>query len=134
MVFLRGFIVWLVIMLAEVMHGMVRVTFLQPLVGDFPARQIAVFTGSVIILAITTTFIRWLGAVSVIQLLGVGLLWLFLTLGFEIILGRFVMGYGWERITSDYNLLKGGLLPIGLLILTLSPLVAAKIRGVIDQS
>lgn len=28
------------------------------------------------------------------------------------------LGYSWKRILSDYNLLKGGLLPLGLVILT----------------
>jgi hypothetical protein len=37
----------------------------------------------------------------------------------------------WSRIASDYNLLRGGLLPIGLLVLTAAPLIAAKIRHVL---
>ena len=39
------------------------------------------------------------------------------------------MQVSWQRIASDYNLLQGGLMPIGLLFLALSPLIAAKIRG-----
>lgn len=116
-------------MFAEVLHGTARVFLLEPLVGDFRARQIALFTGLAIILAIVIAFIRWIHATNTAQLLGVGLLWLGLTIGFEILLGRLVMGLSWERIGSDYNLLQGGLMPIGLLFLTLSPLIAAKIRG-----
>ncbi|MGL4881608.1 MAG: hypothetical protein ACRC8K_11140, partial [Waterburya sp.] len=62
------------------------------------------------------------------------LLWLGLTVGFEIMLGRFVMGLSWERIASDYNLLQGGLMPLGLLVLTLSPLIATKVRGSLIES
>jgi len=51
--------------------------------------------------------------------LGVGLLWLVLTLGFESVLGRLVLGYSWARIAAEYNLLKGGLMPTGLFVLTL---------------
>jgi len=36
----------------------------------------------------------------------------------------------WSRIASDYDVLRGGLLPIGLLVLTAAPLIAAKLRGV----
>jgi hypothetical protein len=32
------------------------------------------------------------------------------------------------RIGSDYNPIEGGLLPIGLAVLTLSPLLAARLR------
>lgn len=132
-ILLRGLVVWFVIIGAEVLHGTVRTIWLEPLVGDFRARQISVFTGSAMILAIALLFIRWLRAAHVAQLLKVGLLWLSLTVGFEICLGRLVMQLSWERILSDYNLLRGGLMPIGLLILTLSPLIAAKMRGTLDK-
>jgi hypothetical protein len=47
-----------------------------------------------------------------------------MTVLFEISLGRIVFGYSWERIASDYRLLEGGFLPIGLLFLLLSPTFA----------
>jgi hypothetical protein len=68
-------------------------------------------------------------ASSLFELLGVGSIWVILMLGFEIGMGRLVMGYSWERIVSDYNLAEGGLLLIGMLILGLSPLIAAKLRA-----
>jgi hypothetical protein len=49
---------------------------------------------------------------------------------FEIGLGRFVIGASWERNGADFNIFGGGLLPIGLSILFLSPLIAAKIRKI----
>lgn len=116
-------------MFAEVVHGVARVILLEPRLGDFKARQIAVFTGSAMILVISFTTIRWLRAESRLQLIGVGFLWLFLTLGFELLLGRLVMGLSWERIASDYKLFEGGLMPIGLLVLTAAPLIAAQLLG-----
>jgi hypothetical protein len=127
----RGLAVWAIILLAEVAHGSGRGVWLEPLLGDFRARQIAVITGSTIIIAIAIVFVRWLGARSVYQLMGVGLLWLVLMLGFEIGFGRFVMGYSWERIGSDYNIFDGGLLPIGMVVLAAAPLIAAKLRRLI---
>jgi hypothetical protein len=53
--------------------------------------------------------------------------WVVLTVGFEITLGR-ALGYSWERIASDYNITEGGLLPLGLVIMTLAPLIAARLR------
>jgi hypothetical protein len=108
-----------------------RTLLLQPLVGDFRARQIAVFTGILIIFTTTFLFIRWINAKNVWQLLGVGLLWLILTVSFEIILGRFAAGFDWERILSDYDLSNGGLLSIGLILMFFSPLIVAKIRKII---
>lgn len=131
MVFLKGLAVWFVIIFAETLHGIARTILLEPYVGDFRARQIAVFTGSAIIFFVTCLFIRWLEARNLASLLAIGFCWLGLTLAFEILLGRVVFSLSWERIASDYNLFKGGLLPIGLLILTLSPVLAAKLRKVI---
>ncbi len=131
MVYLRGIAVWLVILLAESLHGTARRLWLEPRLGDFPARQVSVFTGSLIIFTITFLFIRWIRASRIGQLIGLGLMWLVLTVGFEMALGRLVLGLSWERILSDYNVRQGGLMIFGLLILTLSPLLAARARKVI---
>lgn len=127
--FLRGFVVWLVFIVAESLNGTIRNFLLVPFFGNLLAHQISFCTGSVLVLLIAIAFVRWLHASSVSQLLGVGVLWLLLTVAFELALGRFILGYSWERIAADYNLLQGGLMPIGLVLLTLAPVVAAKIRG-----
>ncbi len=90
-------------------------------------------TGAILVLAIATIFVRWLDATRTSQLLNIGVVWLLLTLTFEICLGRFILGYSWERIAADYNLLQGGLMPIGLVLLMLAPLIAARIRGVLTE-
>jgi len=58
-------------------------------------------------------------------------IWMVLTVAFEICFGRIVMNSGWDRILSDFNILNGGFLSLGMLFLMLSPLIAAKIRGII---
>src|SRR5215204_5905708 len=129
MYLLRAFAVWLVIMAVESAHGTLRELFLAPLVGNFRARQVAVFTGSFLILGVACLCVRWIRAGSTGRLLAVGLLWLFMTLLFEFGLGLFVLGYSWERVASDYDLSRGGLMPFGLAVLTLAPLMAARLRG-----
>ncbi|RUT05049.1 hypothetical protein DSM106972_038700 [Dulcicalothrix desertica PCC 7102] len=129
MIYLKALIIWFFIILAETLHGAARTLFLAPLVGDFTARQVSVFTGAVIILFIAALFVRWLHAANIYQLLGVGLLWLSLTVTFEIVLGRLVFKYSWQRILSDYDVLHGGFLPIGLLVLVLAPLITVKVSS-----
>ena len=125
---LRGVVVWCGIIIVEVFHGIARTVFLAPLVGDFRARQIAVFTGSILILIVAASFIRWIRPTSVREAVAVGVVWLALTLAFEIAFGRYVVHAPWSRIASDYDLLRGGLLPIGLVVLTMAPLIAARAR------
>lgn len=100
--------------------------WLVPSVGDARAHQISFVTGSILVFAIATLFIHWLHASRISHLIQLGLLWLFLTVVFEVVLGRFVLNYSWEQIAADYNVLQGGLMPFGLILLVLSPLVAAK--------
>lgn len=125
----KAFLIWCLIILAETFHGIARTLFLQPLVGDFRARQIAVLTGSAIILTMGLACSRWLGEHKPRRLLATGLFWVALTLVFEIGLGRWALGYSWARLAADYNLLEGGLLGLGMILLALTPLLAAKIRG-----
>jgi len=130
MIVRRALLVWLLIMAAEFVHGIARIVLLQPRLGDLQARQVAVFTGSAIIFAVALACVRWIGAATTRELPGVGMLWVVLTVAFELLFGRLVRGYSWRRIGSDYSLIEGGLLPIGLAVLMLSPLLATRLRGI----
>jgi hypothetical protein len=125
---IRSLAIWLVLICAEILHGILRAIVLVPIVGEFRSNQIGVFTGSAIILAIAYFTIRWIGAQLPKELLLVGLIWLVLTVAFEVLFGRFVVGLTWERIASDYDVMNGGLMPLGLLMLFFSPMIAAKLR------
>ena len=131
MVAKRAIVVWLILIFAETLHGAARSILLEPYVGDLRARQIGVFSGSIIFFCIALASARWVGAMRTSQLIGVGVVWLLLTVAFEVSFGRFVLGYSWQRVASDYNIPEGGLLPLGLAALTASPYVAGKVRGII---
>ena len=124
----RALMAWLVLIVAESVHGSVRELWLKPYVGDLWARQIGVFTGMLIILGAAYGCIRWIRAETPRALWLVGLLWVALTLSFEFGLGLLVLGYSWERMLEDYDVTRGGLLALGMVVLLLSPLIAAKVR------
>ena len=128
-VLLRGIAIWLLMMAVETVHGIIRTACISPIIGDLRARQISVLVGSLLILALSFVFVGWIKAYALHQLVLVGIVWLALTVGFEIVMGRFVMAVSWERIASDYNIEKGGLMIFGLLIMLLAPLLTAKLRG-----
>jgi hypothetical protein len=125
----RALLVWLVIIVAESVNGTLRTLYLAPVIGDFPARRVGVFIAIAIIFGITLAFTRWMGARTRTQLLGIGLLWVVLTVTFEFALGRGVLHYDWSRILSDYDLSRGGLMVFGLLAMVFTPLLAARVRG-----
>ena len=117
----RAFLIWLLVAAAETVHGILRVRFLNRRVGDHRARQIAVFSGSTIVLMIAWLSVPWIGAVNTPELLTVGALWLVLMLGFDVAVGRRVMRFSWNRIAADFDPRRGNLLGFGMLILFAAP-------------
>ena len=129
MYIVRALTVWLLIVFAESVHGTVRQLFLAPLVGDFAARRIAFFIGTLLIFLITYFFIHWINAPNVKSLFAVGLMWMILMTLFEFGLGLFVMNYSWARMLEDYDVSRGGLMGLGLLFMIFAPWLAAKLRS-----
>jgi hypothetical protein len=72
--------------------------------------------------------IGWIAARTKVQLLGVGLLWVVLTVLFEVVLGRLVLGLPWDRIAEDYDPARGGFLGLCLPFMAVSPHLAARVR------
>ncbi len=127
-VFFRCLAIWLLMVVLETIHGIVRQRFLAPTWGDLPARQIGVVIGSSFILLIAFFSYEWIGARSVKQQLTVGALWVTLMVGFEIGLGL-LLGMSSERLLSDYNIAKGGYMSLGLVVLWLSLTLVSKFRS-----
>jgi hypothetical protein len=130
MILRKVLLVWLIILCTEFLHGILRTVLLVPYIGDFHARQIGVFSGSILIIIIVCLFIRWIGAQTVRSLIATGIIWLILMLLFELCFGRFILRLPWWKMLEDYDIARGGLLPFGMLFLTFSPLIAARLRGI----
>ncbi len=127
MLYARALAVWFVIILAETIHGIIRTLFIAPSIGDFRSRQIGVLIGSLLIFVVALLFSRWLDARTIKQQLLVGLVWVALTLAFEIGLGL-ATGASAARIAEDYDIANGGFMSLGLLFMLFTPLLAARIR------
>jgi hypothetical protein len=99
-IFIRALILWVALIAAEFVHGLLRTIFLLPVVGDFRSRQIGVFTGSILILAVAYLLVPSLRTTERKALIGVGALWLALTVAFELLFGHFVFRRSWENLAS----------------------------------
>ena len=129
---LRALLIWMVIAGAEVLHGILRTKLLNPRVGDRRARQIGVITGVLLNFLITWLALPWMltgKTAQTGQLLAIGGMWLGLMLAFDVGFGRWVFRFTWERIDRDFDLRRGGLLGLGMLLLGLSPWLAAWLRS-----
>jgi hypothetical protein len=123
----RGFLAWLLIAALETLHGIARTLWLVPLLGDQLARQLAILSAIVIVFVVALLTIRWIDARGGGRKLIVGLQWLVLMVGFDVLLGR-SLGYSWERILGDFNPLAGGFLGLGMATMLIAPWLAGLLR------
>jgi hypothetical protein len=124
---MRASLVWMLMMLAETGHGVVREVFIAPVIGGLRARQLGVLIGCVLIFVIAWVTARWMGASSRRLQFRVGAYWVILTLIFELSLGR-ALGMSWSHILADYNPLRGGYMLFGLAFMFLTPWITRKLR------
>ena len=127
-VFLRALAVWLVFITVESILGTLRVLFVEPRIGVGAAQRIGLITGSAALLIVTYLLIVWMRAEGRAALLGVGALWLVLTFSFEMAVGR-LRGRDWQSLLADYDITRGGLMSIAMLLLLFAPLIAAGFRN-----
>ena len=120
MPWLRASLVWMLMMLAETGHGMVREVFIAPVIGGLRARQIGVLVGCIIIFVIAWLTARWMAAGTRRQQFSVGAFWVLLTLIFEFALGRSI-GASWSRTLSGFML-------FGLVFMFITPWLTRKLR------
>ena len=119
--------VWMLILLLETLHGVLRAIFLAPRIGDLPARQIGVAVGSLLIFAVSLATIRWMRTRTPRAQIVAGLTWAALTLAFEILLGL-ALHLESSRIAADYLPWRGGFMAFGLAFMAAAPWLAAKLR------
>ncbi|WP_293900277.1 hypothetical protein [Phenylobacterium sp.] len=126
-VLLRALIVWLAVIASESLNGALRRVVLNPDI-DFALRQGSVVVGAVMIFVITWFFLDWIRIRTARGALAMGALWVALTFAFELALGR-LTGLGWARILADYDLIHGGLMPLGLLAMGLTPWAVRRLKA-----
>jgi hypothetical protein len=124
---LRALAVWLLFMAAESVQGALRRVLAGPEV-EFAVRQASVVVGALVIFALAWACRRWMGLRTAGGALAIGGLWVLLTLAFEFALGR-LLGLGWDRLLEDYDLTRGGLMPLGLLAMALTPWLVQRLHA-----
>ena len=126
---LRAFTVWGLLLVLAVLNGGVRDTWLTPRLGDTAGRALSSVLLSLLILLATWLTIRWIGPRTGGQALGLGALWLLLTLAFEFGAGRYAFGKSWSDLLADYDLSRGRIWILVLVVTLLAPGLAARLRG-----
>lgn len=122
-------LVWLIIAIFAVINGIVREKLLVPSLGYSAALPLSGILLCVIVICITYAAIGFFGAPDRRGYLLIGIQWVVMTLLFEFIFGHYVVGKPWGALLQTFNLLKGDLFLLVLIVSLLSPLLVAKLKG-----
>lgn len=117
----KALIIWLLIALVETIQGILRVKFVSRKIGESLAKKLGIISGCFIIFLITWFTLPWIKPNTIMNTFLIGLLWLFLMVSYDILLGKYIFHYSWKRISYDFNIHRGGFLGIGMLFLFLTP-------------
>jgi hypothetical protein len=126
---LRLFAPWLAILVLAVANGALRELLLVPMLGYPWALLLSGLLLCVCVALITWFSIGRLRIRSAPQALGVGALWLGLTLTFEFGFGRLVQGKSWNELFGAYAFERGNLWSVVLLVILLCPAVMLRLQS-----
>jgi hypothetical protein len=116
---LKYVLAWMPMVPIAIANAALRQLWYGKYVAELRAHQISTATALLFFsLYIWVVIRRWRPA-SAGQALIIGVLWLMLTIAFEVLFGRYVAGLPWSRLVHDYNLGAGRvwvLIPLWLLV------------------
>jgi hypothetical protein len=116
---LKYSLAWFGMMVIAVMNGAFRDGVYKPYIGDLPAHQVSTALLLILLAAYFRTLASFWRIESANQAWTIGIIWLALTLAFEVGFGHFIAGNPWGKILHDYNVIKGRIwvfIPIWVLI------------------
>lgn len=126
---LRAIAVGLLIALAEVLNGNLRIRYLQRRFGRKLGKQISFLSGVCLFAVLTWIFLPWIDPRSLPQCLAVGFVWTGMLTLLDLYFGRFVFRMSWPKLWADFNPLKCNLLAFGLLGLLFCPALVYLLRN-----
>jgi len=128
---LRAVLIWCALLVIASINGVGREAVLIPRLGDLAGRAVSTIALSVLIIILTWISIGWIAPRSSRQAWMVGVIWVALTLAFEFLAGHYVFHNSWRRLLEDYNVLRGRLWILVLVITLVSPRICVGLRNML---
>jgi len=127
----RAIVVWIGLLALAFANGAFRELALTPALGAIVAHAISSIVLSAAILLVASLTVGWIGPASAAGAWQIGLLWLTLTLAFELLAGHYAFGKPWSELFADYNVARGRIWIVVLLTTAAAPFVAARLQGLL---
>jgi hypothetical protein len=126
----KALVVWFVILVLAAVNGLLREKLLVPSLGAIPGMVLSGVLLSLVVLAVAYLSLPWVGARGAPQFACIGVGWLVLTLIFEFSFGL-SRGVEFSETLAAYTFRGGNLWPVVLLVTAVSPILVAKLRGLL---
>jgi len=121
MTLLRAVAAWGLLLVIAVANGALREYLLAPRLGGQAGHVVSVVVLCAAIFVVALLTIRWIGPRGRRDAVLIGATWLALTLVFEFLAGHYLFGNSWEKLFADYNLLRGRVWILVLLVSLFAP-------------
>ena len=127
--YLRYFVAWFPMVILAFANATIREgVYRRRYAGELAAHQLSTLTLCILVGIYVWVLSSRSKPQSSGQAVGIGLMWLVMTVVFETGLGRYVLGNPWSQVLRDYNVSEGRVWPLFLLWLTVSPYVFYRIK------
>lgn len=114
---------WIPMVFIGIANGVFREVTYGEHLTELRAHQVSTLTALVLFGLYIWCLIRVWRLESSKEAIGIGLMWLALTVVFEFVFGHFVAGHTWTRLLHDYNLLAGRVWGLVLVCIAVAPIV-----------
>lgn len=104
---LKHLLLWIPMIPVAIANAALREGVLKTFADELLAHQLSTCTGLVFFGVYLWMVFRVWPLGSPLEAVQVGTCWLLMTVAFEFLFGRFVVGHSWEVLLADYNLPAG---------------------------
>ena len=126
---LRALAVWFILMALAIVNGVFRNSVITPRLGEHAGHVVSTTVLCLVIVIVAMLTIRWMGPGTNRDALFLGLFWMALTVGFEFLAGHYAFGHSWEKLLADYNVSRGRVWLLVLVVTLFAPRIAVALRG-----
>lgn len=117
---------FILIAFIETLNGIFRIKVLNKSFTKKLSKFISFILGSILIFLINLFYIPILGISSQEEAFFIGFTWALLMILYDVFVGKFMFKMSWENIADDFDILKGNLLSLGIILIVFMPIFVFK--------
>ena len=110
----------------ETLNGVFRVRFLFRKLSKKGAKLLSFLIGLVLVFIVNLLYLPLVNPTSKEEAFFVGFTWGLLMMIYDVFVGKFLFKLSWEKIADDFDITKGNLLSIGIVLIVFMPVLVFK--------